>query len=246
MPTVCAACGNSVEGNDQFCRVCGRQLGPLSAGTPGIPATAAPIGPAETSPKAILSLVFGLLFFVPLSFIAAIVFGHLSLSEIHKSAGRLKGEGLAIAGLILGYAWVAAVPLVMIVAAIAIPNLLRARIAANETSAVSTVRRIAAAETTYAAGHPQEGYTCSLSALEESGLNSAGLNNGQRAGYAFEVTGCAAGGEGGANEKYQVVAYPLRLHQTGVRAFCSDESAVVKVDAEGSPQQCLEAGSALR
>ena len=60
------------------------------------------IGAAETSGKAITSLICGLLFFVPFAFIAAVVFGHIALSEIKRSAGRLKGEGLAIAGLVLG------------------------------------------------------------------------------------------------------------------------------------------------
>ena len=88
----------------------------------------------ETSVKAILSLVCGLLFFIPFLFIAAIVFGHLALSEIRKSAGRLKGEGIAIAGLVLGYIEIAGIPFLLIIAAIAIPNLLRARMAANESS----------------------------------------------------------------------------------------------------------------
>jgi hypothetical protein len=194
----------------------------------------------------VISLVCGLLFFVPLAFIAAIVFGHLGLSEIRRSAGRLKGEGLAIAGLVLGYIWIAGIPLVLIVAAIAIPNLLRARMAANEASAVSMVRSIAAAEATYAAAHAEEGYTCSLSSLGDAGLNGTGLINGQRYGYAFELSGCTAGADGRANIKYQIVAYPQRIHQTGLRAFCSDETAVLKVDAGGSPQQCLESGSELR
>jgi hypothetical protein len=46
--------------------------------------------------------------------------------------------------------------------------------------------------------------------------------------------------------KYQVVAYPVRLNQTGVRAFCSDESAVVKVDAGGSAEKCVQSGESLR
>jgi Domain of unknown function (DUF4190) len=61
------------------------------------------IFPAQTSGKAIASLVCGLfLFAFPLS-ILAVIFGHLSVSEIRKSSGRLKGEGIAIAGLVLGY-----------------------------------------------------------------------------------------------------------------------------------------------
>ena len=202
-------------------------------------------GPAETSVKAIISLVCGVLFFVPLAFIGAIVFGHLGLSEIKKSAGRLKGEGIAIAGLVLGYFWIAGIPMFLIVAAIAIPNLLRARMAANESSAVAEIRQLVASEVTYSTDHPQEGFTCSLPALEKAGVSGA-LASGQRAGYAFELTGCAPGAEGGPNMKYQVVAYPVRRNQTGVRAFCSDESAVIKVDAGGSAEKCVQSGESLR
>ena len=205
-----------------------------------------PTGPAETSAKAIISLVCGLLFFVPLAFIAAIVFGHLGLSEIKKSAGRLKGEGMAIAGLVLGYIWIAGIPLIMIIAAIAIPNLLRARMAANESTAVAGIHELVTSEASYFTTHRQEGFTCSLSALEKVGLISGPLASGQRTGYAFELTGCAPGGEDTVNTKYQVVAYPVRLNQTGVRAFCSDESGVVKVDAGGSAEQCLQSGEALQ
>lgn len=246
MSQICAACGNLVDASDKFCRVCGRQLGTAPLGTMPTLASTSPVGSAETSPKAVISLVCGLLFFVPLAFLAAIVFGHLGLSEIRRSAGRLKGEGLAIAGLVLGYIWIAAIPLVLIIAAIAIPNLLRARMAANEASAVSMVRSITAAETTYAAAHSGEGFTCSLPSLTESTLNVRGFANGQRFGYVFELSGCSAATENAANTKYQVVAYPLRTNQTGVRAFCSDETGFLKVDADGSPQRCLESGSELQ
>jgi type IV pilus assembly protein PilA len=244
MTQICAVCGNRVETGDKFCRLCGRQLNPMPANVT-TPAGAALPGEPETSSKAVISLVCGLLFFVPLAFVAAIVFGHLGLSEIRRSAGRLKGEGIAIAGLVLGYLWIAGIPITLILAAIAIPNLLRARIAANEISATAAVRTITAAETSYAAAHTDEGYTCSLSSLQQTGLISRRVANGQRNGYVFELSGCAPGAEGTANSKYQVVAYPLQLHQTGVRSFCADESAVLKVDAEGSPQHCLEAGTQL-
>lgn len=240
MSTFCSACGNSMAADDKFCRVCGRQA------SPGTTTSVASTGPAETSAKAIISLVCGLLFFIPLAFIAAIVFGHLGLSEIKQSAGRLKGEGMAIAGLILGYLWIAGIPMFLIIAAIAIPNLLRARMAANESSAVAGVRTIVAAEVGYAANHPEEGFTCSLSALENAQLISGPLANGQKTGYAFELTSCTPGDGGRANTKYQVLAYPVRLHQTGVRAFCSDESAILKVDAGGSAEKCLEGGEMLQ
>ena len=93
MNTFCAQCGNSLTADDKFCRACGRTVdggGPaiMTSGPPPVPA-----GPPQNSSKAILSLVCGLLIFVPLAFIGAIVFGHMALSEIKKSAGRLKGEG---------------------------------------------------------------------------------------------------------------------------------------------------------
>lgn len=244
MALFCAACGNSMTADDKFCRVCGRVPSAGAAVTPAVGA-AAPLGGAETSGKAVGSLICGLLFFIPFLFVAAIVLGHLALSEIRKSAGRLKGEGIAIAGLVLGYMGIAGIPIILIVAAIAIPNLLRARMAANESSAVGTVRTFEAAEISYAAAHPVQGYTCSLSDLADAASIKGALATGQKNGYVFELTGCSAGTEGGPNVKFQVVAYPLRVNQTGRRVFCSDESAAVKVDSGGSARGCLENGSAL-
>lgn len=242
MSTVCPACGNSMEAGDQFCRVCGRRVSAAPvATTPSVP-----IGPAETSGKAIISLVCGLLFFVPLAFIAAIVFGHIGLSEIKRSAGRLKGEGMAIAGLVLGYLWIASIPIVLIIAAIAIPNLLRARIAANEASAVASIRGINTAEVSYMSQHPTEGFTCSLSALAGTHEVSADLLQETKNGYRFELSGCTPASDGAPITGYKAVAYPLTENQTGVRAFCSDESAVIKVDAGGSGERCLESGEPLQ
>jgi competence protein ComGC len=166
----------------------------------------------------------------------------LALSEIKRSAGRLKGEGLAIAGLVLGYGWVVFIPIILIIAAIAIPNLLRARMAANESSAVASIRTINTAEVTYSSEHPNTGFTCSLSDL--SSLVGIHVVSGQRNGYAFELSGCI-GDDKGAMVHYQVAAYPVTRNQTGIRAFCSDESAVVRVDPNGSAQDCLANGSPL-
>jgi type IV pilus assembly protein PilA len=245
MALFCAGCGNSMTADDKFCRVCGRVTAADSAAT--LPSNApAPVGNAETSGKAIVSLICGLLFFIPFLFVAAIVFGHLALSEIRKSAGRLKGEGVAIAGLVLGYLWIVGIPIILIIGAIAIPNLLRARVAANESSAIGSVRTLEAAEVTYAAVHPGQGYTCSLSDLASASSITGALATGQKNGYVFELTNCSAGTDGSAIAKYQVVAYPLTVSQTGVRAFCSDESAVIKVDPSGSAQGCVENGRVLQ
>jgi type IV pilus assembly protein PilA len=244
MTTFCAGCGSSVSADDKFCRVCGRTVSPDSA---VMPASSAPqAGPAETSGKAVASLVCGLLSLILPFAVAAVILGHLSLSEIRKSAGRIKGDGLAITGLVLGYAGVAALPVILIVAAIAIPNLLRARMAANEASAVTSVRTLNVAEIAYSQAHLNSGFTCSLSDLGGDQLITRELASGRRYGYVFELSDCAAGTEGAGNAKYRIVAYPATPNQTGVRAFCSDESTVIKVDSSGSGQGCMQSGSALQ
>jgi type IV pilus assembly protein PilA len=243
----CSGCGNNVSAGENFCRVCGKETSPASQiASPSVSPAKPAIGPAHTSGKAIASLACGIFIFAfPLS-ILAVIFGHLSLSEIRKSAGRLTGEGIAMAGLVLGYMGLAVIPFILIIAAIAIPNLLRARMAANESSAAGGVRTILVAEIAYTSAHPQAGYTCKLSDLESAGLNDARLLSGQRSGYTFELLGCGADVEGGPNSKFRVLAYPVNPQTTGTRVFCSDESGILKMDASGSPPDCLEKGSALQ
>jgi len=231
--------------DDKFCRVCGAQI-VAAAGTSVTSPQGFSAVPAKTSGKAIVSLVSGLcFFFFPLS-IVAIIFGHLSLSEIRRSAGRLTGNGIAIAGLVLGYAGVVAVPMILIIAAIAIPNLLRARMAANEASAVASIRTINIAEIRYSQSHNGSGYTCALSDLEAEQLVNSTLASGQKNGYVFELTACGPGANSAAISNYRITASPINRNQTGVRAFCSDESGAIKADPGGSPENCLGQGVALQ
>lgn len=69
-----------------------------------------PYSTIPTQPKdstlALLSMIFGIAAYVVLwgiGAIAAIILGHMAKNEIKKSAGMLKGNGMATAGLILGY-----------------------------------------------------------------------------------------------------------------------------------------------
>ncbi|HVO82289.1 MAG TPA: DUF4190 domain-containing protein [Terriglobales bacterium] len=240
---LCPQCGNPVPEGDQFCRICGRAVSVVPGATP---AGIVPGVPPQTSGKAIASLVCGCFCFLLLTALAAIILGHLALSEIKRSAGRLKGEGLAVAGLVLGYMGLAAIPIILIIAAIAIPNLLRARIAANEASAVNAVRQLDIAETTYSTAYPEQGYSCDLEHIVSYGELNPELGSGKRTGYVFALQNCTAEQPGGPNTKFQVVAYPMSRNQTGVRAFCSDESGVIRFDSDGSPQACLESGSPLQ
>ncbi|HZD92861.1 MAG TPA: DUF4190 domain-containing protein, partial [Candidatus Sulfotelmatobacter sp.] len=121
---------------------------------------------AKTDGQAVASLVLGIAsIFLCLGILAgipAIIFGHLSWSRIRRSMGRLKGEGMAMAGLILGYI---SIPSILIIAAIAIPNLLRAKISANESAAASTVRTVNTSQITYLTTYPEKGYAADLATL---------------------------------------------------------------------------------
>src|SRR6476619_222747 len=91
------------------------------------------------------------------------------------------------------------VAIILIIAAIAIPNLLRARIAANESSAVSAVRTINTAEVTYSTSFPTKGYSDTLAALggatpctpaiATACLIESVLSAGSKSGYTFSTVG---------------------------------------------------------
>ena len=88
----------------------------------------------KTSGFAIASLVLGILSIVlcgPFAGIPAVIMGHKANSDIRKSGGLLGGSGMATAGLITGYLSVFLIVVVGLLAAIAIPNFVKARKAAQ-------------------------------------------------------------------------------------------------------------------
>ncbi|MBI2677721.1 MAG: DUF4190 domain-containing protein [Candidatus Koribacter versatilis] len=206
------------------------------------PAAAWPAAPdqqaVQTSGKAVASLILALsnglfmFFCFPLA-ILAVVFGHISRSEIAKSAGRLKGAGMALAGLIIGYAGLSVLPL-LIIAAIAIPNLLGARVSANEAAAIGSLRNITTAAVTYQAEYPDKGYPLSLEALgtatgDQPAFIDSELASGSRSGYRFIYTPIDDNGDGMV-EGYLLNADPISPGTTGKRHFFSDETGVIRVE----------------
>lgn len=142
------------------------------------------------------------------------------------------------------------VAIILIIAAIAIPNLLRARMAANEASAVATLRTVNTAEITYNSTYPTVGFApallnlggalgaaCVPSSTTACLVDSVVANNGNpansgKSGYKFTTgVGTVAGG---VNVGYTLLAKPITVNQTGIRAFCSEEDAVVRVDPAGA------------
>jgi type IV pilus assembly protein PilA len=141
------------------------------------------------------------------------------------------------------------VAIILIIAAIAIPNLLRARMAANESSAVASVRTITTGEITYQSTYPTVGYApalvnlggplgaaCIPSQNTACVIDSVLANNGNpagsgKSGYRF-VSG-AGTVAGGVNIGYTIQAAPITVNQTGIRAFCAEEDAVIRIDPAG-------------
>ena len=242
----CSKCGATVAENNRFCSICGNSvLEPQAAGPPVAfpPPLGAPVVSPETSGKAVASLICGIISIFPFC-VVAIILGHIAVSQIGKSAGRLTGKGVAIAGLVLGYLGLVAIPFIAIIAAIAIPNLLRAKISANEAMAVGSVRTLVAAEISYQTANPKTGFTCNLSDLGSTGLVDSSLASGQKYGYIFTLQNCTAEKEGDPASHFQITASPVTYNSTGVRQFCADESGVTKSDNSGSAQ-CVDHGVPL-
>jgi type IV pilus assembly protein PilA len=128
------------------------------------------------------------------------------------------------------------VAIILIIAAIAIPNLLRARIAANESSAVASIRTLNTAQISYNSAYPTVGFGASLSVLSGTCSSSAAptsagaclidsqLASGTKSGYSFQMTGVS----GTPASTYQAIGTPISANTTGVRSFCSVADAVVR------------------
>ena len=141
------------------------------------------------------------------------------------------------------------VAIILIIAAIAIPNLMRARMAANESSAVASLRTINTAENTYQATYPTVGFAAALvnlggalgaacvpSSTTACLIDSVLANDGNPAGSGksgFNVVTGAGTVNAGVIIGYTVQATPMTLNQTGVRGFCTEEDGVIRVDPAG-------------
>ena len=122
------------------------------------------------------------------------------------------------------------VAIILVIAAIAVPNLLRARLAANESSAVHSVREISTAELSYHSTYPQIGYAidlkslggpagaCSPSAATACILDST-VSGGSKSGYSLFAAGFSFAGTT-INTQFVASSAPSSFNRTGVRNFC--------------------------
>jgi len=131
------------------------------------------------------------------------------------------------------------VAIILIVAAIAIPNLLKARQAANESSAVTSVRSISTAQALYQINYPLIGYGTLVQLAGTEPCNPTYANaclidnslaSGVKSGYIFSV---ALTGSNPATN-YLVTAVPQVVNSTGKRSFCSGNPASLHQKSDGS------------
>ena len=134
------------------------------------------------------------------------------------------------------------VAIILIIAAIAIPNLLRSRMAANEASAVGSLRTINTAEVSYATSYPAQGFAATLGALGGAApcgpatsttaclIDEVLSVTAKKSGYTFTAVGTGAL----PMVAYTATAVPTIVGSSGQRAFFSDQSGVIRYDVTGA------------
>lgn len=171
--------------------------------------------------------------------------GYVGVSGLRKQSGFSLIELLIVIAIIL------------IIAAIAIPNLVRARISANEAAAVQNIRTITTAQVAYLVAY-NNGYAPNLGSLggvppvtcNGAGLIDPLLAAAQRSGYNFVYIpgaaipvvppGCAPG-----LDSYTVAAVPILVGSTGQRSFCATQTGMIHFDRNGGAIASAAACNAL-
>lgn len=123
---------------------------------------------------------------------------------------------------------------VVLVVAIAVPNLRVSPVATNEASSVGWLHRINTAQAEHARLHPDEGFAPSLARLGPppgDGALDAELAGGRKRNYVFTLT-AAPPDSNGRISKYTVTARPRRFHKDGVRSFFIDETGIIRFTGE--------------
>jgi type IV pilus assembly protein PilA len=151
-----------------------------------------------------------------------------------QTASRQLAKGFSLIELLI------VVAIILIIAAIAIPNLLRAKIAANEASAVNSIRTYTSANVAYSSLCPLVGYPNLLSDLGPGGGACAGGANlvdpilgsvaPSKAGYNFAYVPAAPAG---TNTNYTLTGNPANPGISGIRYFFCDETGVIRYSPAG-------------
>src|SRR5262249_41173874 len=145
------------------------------------------------------------------------------MSGIHqpgRSAKFARARGFSLIELLV------VVAIILIIAAIAIPNLIKAKMSANESATVSSIHAINTAEITYMTANPTIGFSALLTDLGPAGSGSIDsvLAGGTKSGYQYTYTPTGSNPYTG----YQLKVDPVTRYITGNRSFYSDETNVTR------------------
>jgi type IV pilus assembly protein PilA len=157
-------------------------------------------------------------------------------ADVHIIEGRRqimrnKQKGFSLIELLI------VVAIILIIAAIAIPNLLRSKIAANQASAVGSLRTLNTSCIAFSTSYGQfpaaltnlgpitSGGTASSTSAD---LIDSVLSAGQKSGYTFVYTA------GASNQSYTITATPITAAMTGQNMYFTDQSGVIRSDTSGA------------
>ncbi|HLL75465.1 MAG TPA: hypothetical protein VK421_09365 [Pyrinomonadaceae bacterium] len=167
------------------------------------------------APAAILGSVAGLVLTL-----LALALGIAGTVRVNKNPAEFGGKGMAVAGIILGSLLLVSVVPVGVIASIAIPNLLAARRASNEASAIGALRRISSAQATYVSAVGESESYGSMEELIDNSLLEPQMRTGTKNGYRFEVEA--------SGDSFVATATPLSYPDTGKRSYFVSESGVIR------------------
>lgn len=131
------------------------------------------------------------------------------------------------------------VAIIAIIAAIAIPSLLRARIAANEASAIEGLRVISEAQVVFhvqsmrlapGTGTPLYGDLTDLGTALPPFIDQI-LQSGSKSGYTYDIVL----DDDPANPGYEATAEPAHFSRTGIRCFYVNDDGVIRFTNDGTP-----------
>jgi type IV pilus assembly protein PilA len=143
------------------------------------------------------------------------------------------------------------VAIILIIAAIAIPNLLRSKMSAADSAAASTLRTLNTAQVTFATAYPQVGYassfillgpnatpgTCNAAGacLIDNVLAATALGPNAKGGYQYSMVVTTSTGTPPVTGDYGLTANPVVLNSTGTKVYCTTSDAVIRQQIAAPP-----------